>query len=180
MRYVLFFAIMVALLAASVFLAILAFKRGGNAKRIMAAQILSSFLLPIFCSIGAIPTFAQSPTASTASEVSSEAQATAEIKKTAANATQRTAETAESQENASSYSFSKAFATALCAIAMAIAIAAGCIGTGIAVGSTAPAAIGALTEEPKSFGKSMLLVAMGEGITIFAVLIAVLILVKMP
>ena len=63
---------------------------------------------------------------------------------------------------------------------MAIAIAAGCIGTGIAVGSTAPAAIGALTEEPKSFGKSMLLVAMGEGITIFAVLIAVLILIKMP
>ncbi len=52
------------------------------------------------------------------------------------------------------------------------------IGGGIAVGAGAPAAIGALTEDPKSFGKALIFVALGEGIALYGMLIAILILNK--
>ena len=52
------------------------------------------------------------------------------------------------------------------------------IGGGIAVGAGAPAAIGALTEDAKSFGKSLIFVALGEGIALYGMLIAILILNK--
>lgn len=52
------------------------------------------------------------------------------------------------------------------------------IGGGIAVGAGAPAAIGALTEDPKSFGKSIIFVALGEGIALYGMLVAILILNK--
>lgn len=51
-----------------------------------------------------------------------------------------------------------------------------CIGAGVAVASAAPAAIGACSEDPKSFGKSMIFVAMGEGIGIYGLLISILII----
>ena len=49
---------------------------------------------------------------------------------------------------------------------------------GIAVGAGAPAAIGALTEDPKSFGKALIFVALGEGIALYGMLIAILIWTK--
>ena len=52
------------------------------------------------------------------------------------------------------------------------------IGGGIAVGAGAPAAIGALTEDPKSFGKALIFVALGEGIALYGMLISILILNK--
>jgi V/A-type H+-transporting ATPase subunit K len=52
------------------------------------------------------------------------------------------------------------------------------IGGGIAVGAGAPAAIGALTEDAKSFGKSLIFVALGEGIALYGMLISILILNK--
>lgn len=61
-------------------------------------------------------------------------------------------------------------------IAAALAVGVGCIGCGNAVGHAAPAAIGALAEDPKTFGKALVFVAMGEGVGIFGVLIAIMIL----
>ena len=61
-------------------------------------------------------------------------------------------------------------------IAAALAVGIGCIGCGNAVGHAAPAAIGALAEDPKTFGKALVFVAMGEGVGIFGVLIAIMIL----
>ncbi len=52
------------------------------------------------------------------------------------------------------------------------------IGGGIAVGGGAPAAIGALTEDPTSFGKALIFVALGEGIALYGMLISILILNK--
>jgi len=52
------------------------------------------------------------------------------------------------------------------------------LGAGIAVGSAAPAAIGAFSEDPKAFGKAMVFVVMGEGIALFGFLVAMLILGK--
>lgn len=53
-----------------------------------------------------------------------------------------------------------------------------CIGGGIAVGGAAPAAIGATSEDPKAFGKSIIFVALGEGIALYGMLISIMILSK--
>lgn len=50
------------------------------------------------------------------------------------------------------------------------------IGGGIAVCGAAPAAIGATSEDPKAFGKSLIFVALAEGIAIYGVLISIIIL----
>ena len=50
------------------------------------------------------------------------------------------------------------------------------IGTGIAVGGAAPAAIGATSEDDKNFTKSLIFVALGEGVAIYGLLMSILIL----
>lgn len=50
------------------------------------------------------------------------------------------------------------------------------IGTGIAVGGAAPAAIGATAENDKNFTKALIFVALGEGVAIYGLLISILIL----
>ena len=50
------------------------------------------------------------------------------------------------------------------------------IGAGIAVGQSAPAAIGAFSENPETFGKSMVFVVLGEGIAIYGFVISFLML----
>ena len=61
-------------------------------------------------------------------------------------------------------------------IAAGLAVGLAGIGGGIAVGSGAPAAIAATSEDPKSFAKSMLFVALGEAIAIYGLVIALLML----
>lgn len=53
------------------------------------------------------------------------------------------------------------------------------IGAGIAVGAAAPAAIGSVAEEPKSFVKALIFVALGEGVALYGILISILILRKL-
>ena len=50
--------------------------------------------------------------------------------------------------------------------------------SGIAVAAGAPAAIAATSEDPKSFGKSLIFVALGESIALYGVVISILILNK--
>lgn len=50
------------------------------------------------------------------------------------------------------------------------------IGGGIAVAAGAPAAIAATSEDPKSFGKSLIFVALGESIALYGVVISILVL----
>ena len=52
------------------------------------------------------------------------------------------------------------------------------LGGGLAVAAGAPAAIAAASEDPKSFGKSLIFVALGEGIALYGMLIAILIWTK--
>ena len=61
-------------------------------------------------------------------------------------------------------------------IAAGLAVGLAGIGGCIAVGSGAPAAIAATSEDPKSFAKSMLFVALGEAIAIYGLVIALLML----
>ena len=50
------------------------------------------------------------------------------------------------------------------------------IGGGIALAAAAPAAIAATAENPKSFGKSLIFVALGESNALFGVVISILII----
>lgn len=62
------------------------------------------------------------------------------------------------------------------AISAAVAVGLAGIGGGLAVGPAASAAIGAMAEDPSTFGKSLIFVALGEGIAIYGLLVAFLIL----
>ena len=62
------------------------------------------------------------------------------------------------------------------AIAAALSTGMATIGTGIAVGNAATAAIGATSEDEKNFTKSLIFVALGEGVAIYGLLISILIL----
>lgn len=64
-------------------------------------------------------------------------------------------------------------------LAAALSVGLGSIGCGIAVGSAAPAAIGAVAEEPKSFSKALIFVALGEGVALYGFLISFMILNKL-
>ena len=61
-------------------------------------------------------------------------------------------------------------------IAAALATGLSALGAGIAVAAAAPAAIGAFSENEKNFGKSMIFVAMAEGIALYGLIISFMIL----
>lgn len=82
-----------------------------------------------------------------------------------------TVETAEAEAEESS---SDGFAQGMSFIGAALAIGLAAIGAGIALASGAPAAIGAVAEDPKSFGKAMIFVALGEAVAIYGFIIAFL------
>ncbi|HOO43440.1 MAG TPA: ATP synthase subunit C [Bacillota bacterium] len=50
------------------------------------------------------------------------------------------------------------------------------LGAGIAVAAAAPAAIGAFSENEKNFGKSLIFVALGEGVAIYGLIISIFII----
>ncbi len=61
---------------------------------------------------------------------------------------------------------------------MAAALATGlaALGAGIAVASTGAAAIGAVSEKPEMFGRTLVFVGLAEGITIYGLIISIMIL----
>lgn len=61
-------------------------------------------------------------------------------------------------------------------LAAALSTGLASIGAGIGVGFSAPAAIGACSEDPKAFSKAMIFVVLGEGIAIYGLVISFLIL----
>lgn len=64
-------------------------------------------------------------------------------------------------------------------LAAALATGLSCLGAGIAIASTAPAAIGAFSEDPKAFGKALIFVVLGEGVALYGLLISILIINKL-
>lgn len=86
------------------------------------------------------------------------------------------AETAavETVEEAEETATDGGIAQGLSFIGAALAIGLAAIGAGIALASGAPAAIGAVAEDPKSFGKAMIFVALGEAVAIYGFIIAFL------
>ena len=67
-----------------------------------------------------------------------------------------------------------AFGMGLIAAALAMGLAG--LGGGHAIASAAPAAIAAMSEDPKTFGKSLICIALGEAIALYGLVISFMIL----
>lgn len=64
-------------------------------------------------------------------------------------------------------------------IGAALAVGLSGIGGGIAVGAASSAALGAISEDEKMFGKTLLFVGLAEGVALYGLLIAFLIYIKL-
>ena len=95
----------------------------------------------------------------------------------AADETSAPAQAAQSEAVAAVTDTSSSLGLGLIAAAIVTGLAG--IGGGIAVAAGAPAAIAATSEDPKSFGKSLIFVALGESIALYGVVISILILNKL-
>jgi V/A-type H+/Na+-transporting ATPase subunit K len=75
--------------------------------------------------------------------------------------------------------FAGSIAQGLGFIGAALTTGMSALGAGVAVAAAAPAAIGAFSENDKNFGKSLIFVALGEGVAIYGLLISILIINKL-
>ena len=64
-------------------------------------------------------------------------------------------------------------------VAIAVAISVPCLAAGYAVGKVGAAALGAASEKPEILTRSLLFVALAEGIAIYGLLVAVLVYMKL-
>lgn len=85
-------------------------------------------------------------------------------------------QSAEAAEAATSLTDSSAFTKGMQYIAAALAVGLSGIGGGIAVASSASAALGALSESDEIFGKSLIFVGLAEGVALYGLLIAFMII----
>ncbi len=146
----------------SVLIAVKAFEKGASAKKTVLIQLAS------FCAVFAVclicPIVANAAAADPSAVAATEA--TAATVATAAATISEAATVAAANSAGMGY------------IGAGIATGLSCIGGGIAVGNAAPAAIGATSEDPKNFGKSIIFVALGEGCALYGMLISIMIISK--
>ena len=64
-------------------------------------------------------------------------------------------------------------------IAAALSTGLSCIGAGIAVASAASAALGAISENSSVLGKSLIFVALAEGVALYGLIVSIMILGKL-
>ncbi len=156
-------ALPLAALVASVLFAIKSMKKTHNPKKAFSKQLVTLCVMLAVCF---------SLTFAVAAVENNDAAAATETETTT------TAETAETATTATDSGAGLATGLALVGAGLAIGLAA--IGAGIALSAGAPAAIGAVAENPKAFGKSIIFVALGEAVAIYGFIIAILMVIKIP
>lgn len=85
-------------------------------------------------------------------------------------------QSAEAADEAGGLVTSDGFATGMGYLSAALAVGLSGIGGGIAVASSASAALGALSENDGVFGKALIFVGMAEGVALYGLLIAFMII----
>lgn len=149
MIYAILALIVIAAIAVPFVVARRSFKRGGNAKKALKLHLASFVLTALLC---AVAPFAVSAATTPAPDANAPA-----------TTTQTTDEAAASTK---SWGY----------IAAALAVGLSGIGGGIAVAASAPAAIGATSENEKAFSKSLIFVALGEGVALYGLVVSILII----
>lgn len=143
-------AVVLALLFVPVVVAIKKKKGEKSIKKAFAANICSFFAVMLICA--ALPL---------GMKASAENEAAAPV--TAVS------EEAEAEDGSSDTS-------GLLYIASALAVGLGAIGGGIAIAAAAPAAIGAVSENPKTFSNALIFAALGEACALYGFVVALLML----
>lgn len=143
-------AVVLSLLFVPVVIAIKKKKGEKSIKKAFAANICSFFAVMLICA--ALP-------------LGMKASAEAE-----ANAVANTAVSEEAEEDG------EADTSGLLYIASALAVGLGAIGGGIAIAAAAPAAIGAVSENPKTFSNALIFAALGEACALYGFVVALLML----
>ncbi len=161
---ILAFLLPVAAIVYSVFSGIKEMKRTGSGKKAFKRHLITLVVCLVLCfSLTAFVSAETAPTPSDAVAVSEE---------TAAEPVETEAEAASNNGAGT--------AVGLGFIGAALSIGLAGIGGGIALSAGAPAAIGAVAEDPSSFGKAIIFVALGEAVAIYGLIIAFLIVLKLP
>ena len=132
--------------------------QGKSLRKVMRVNVATFLILIVMVSVCAFAVSAVSDAPAAAPEV------TAQVAEAAAEDAAPAADSGNSK--------------GLGLLAAALVTAISGIGGGIAVAAGAPAAIAATSEDPKSFGKSLIFVALGESIALYGVVISILILNK--
>lgn len=140
-------AVVIALLFAPVVIAIKRKKGEKSIKKAFVGNICSFFAVMLICA--ALPL---------GMKASAEAEPNVE-----------TATVVEAEEEESDTS-------GLLYIASALAVGLGAIGGGIAIAAAAPAAIGAVSENPKTFSNALIFAALGEACALYGFVVALLML----
>lgn len=143
-------AVVLALLFVPVVVAIKRKKGEKSIKKAFAANICSFFAVMLICA--ALPL---------GMKASAEAEAAAAPVISASEEAEET---------------DKADTSGLLYIASALAVGLGAIGGGIAIAAAAPAAIGAVSENPKTFSNALIFAALGEACALYGFVVALLML----
>lgn len=69
--------------------------------------------------------------------------------------------------------------TGLPYLSAALAVGVACIASGLAVGKIGSAAIGAISEKPELMGRCLVILGLAEGIAIYGLIVAIMILNKL-
>ncbi len=154
--------------AAAAYLARLTFKKSGSGAKAVKVNFAALALVFSVCVFGSVAVFASSDN-TPAGDIS-----------TTMSADGNGADAANAADAAGAAASGAATAAGLGLIAAALSTSLSGIGGGIAVASAAPAAIGATSEDPKAFGKALIFVALGESIALYGLVIAIMILNKVP
>lgn len=162
---VLVYSIPVIAVFAAAYASVRFFRKNGSGAKALRINFAVVALVFVVCMSGAMTAMASGD------------DAAAPVTTTAASETAETAETASSSTETAS---SMGLAVGLGLLAAALSTSISGIGGGIAVAAGAPAAIGATSEDPKAFGKALIFVALGESIALYGLVIAIMILNKLP
>ncbi len=155
-------------LAISVFVGIKSMKNTQNAKRAFKKHFLTLTAGVVLC------------IAFTVSAAAAQVNTNDKTDTAATSQTEQTEQSDQTNDQTAKASSGAGLATGLGFIGAALSIGLAGIGGGLALSAGAPAAIGAVAENPKSFGKSMIFVALGEAVAIYGLIIAFLIVLKIP
>ena len=131
---------------------------GVSAKKAFRYNAIAFFVVLVMLIVFAVGSFA----AGSDSNDASAAPAT--------TASEQAGETAETAQESSGFDRGMAY------LAAGLSTGLAGIGGGIAVAAGAPAAIGAVSEDPTAFGKAIIFVALGESIALYGVVISILVL----
>ena len=76
--------------------------------------------------------------------------------------------------------FGTGFAIGISALSAALAVGLASLGAGLAIKTTGTAAVSLLSEKPEEFFKAFLVVALGEALAVYGLIIGILLWTKIP